>query len=145
MAHPKGEIEKPVALTKEVQEHIVTSLLKGNYLNTACLSAGITRWTFYHWKNRFDNGDPDAQVYADFFNNIKRAECRGEELTLDRLSEGSPGWQAQAWKLERRWPQRWGKKDRTPVPPKATKDLKDMTPEEFDAYKQSVATGKDSG
>jgi hypothetical protein len=142
MAHPKGEITKPVALTPDVQAQIVTSLMNGNYLTTACAAAGITKWTFYHWKNRLDAGDPLAGVYADFFNAVERASAISEQVALGKLVVGSPGWQALAWFLERRFPNKWGKKDRTPVPPKPPKALEAMTPEELDAYKQSLGTSK---
>jgi hypothetical protein len=135
MPYPKGNILKPVALTPEVQQAIIVSLTKGNYLNTACESSGVTRWTFYHWKNRFDEGDPDAQIYADFFNSIKRASAIGEALALERLQTGSTGWQAYAWFLERRFPARWGRKDQLTV---KGKDVKKLTDEELEA----IAEGK---
>jgi hypothetical protein len=84
-----------------------------------------------------------ADVYADFFNAVARASAISEQVALGKLVVGSPGWQALAWFLERRFPNKWGKKDRTPVPPKPPKPIEQMNAEELAAYERELDKGKD--
>jgi hypothetical protein len=131
-------------LDHEVQQNIITLLTKGNYLKTACIAAGITYSGFRHWQKRWEDGDPAAtERFGEFFSKIETAVRIGEAAALDRLMSGGPNWQAQAWFLERRFAPRWGKQDRSPVPPRPKKPIADMTPDELDEYERSLDAGKD--
>jgi transposase len=137
----RNKLVRPRALTPEVQKGIIEALARGNYITTACQASGISFEGFRHWRARWESGDPLAMEFDDFFASIEKAISVGEMTALDRLGHGAPGWQAQAWFLERRFPQRWGKKDRTPVPPKAPKPLSEMTPEELDEHERKLGKG----
>lgn len=106
----KNQLVRPQALTPEVQAEIVKALTEGNYLSTACEAAGITYAAFWHWRKRWEDGDPTAQVYADFFDAVKRAIGVAERNLLNTVGQGAMGWQGSAWILERRFRKRWGKK-----------------------------------
>ena len=136
------QLQRPRALSREVQQRIITLLAEGNYLFVACEAAGLTYSGFRHWQRRWEDGDPVAQEFADFFESVKRAVAVGEVNALRELTAGDPGWQSRAWFLERRFPQRWGRKDRTPVQPKPPKPIDQMTPDELDAYERSLDAGK---
>ena len=62
-------------LTPEVESKIISMLMDGNYITTACLAAGITRVTFYDWKKR---GEQGKQPYAKFLQHVEEAESIGE-------------------------------------------------------------------
>jgi transposase len=131
------DLARPYVLTAETQATIIELLAQGNYVTTACARAGITRFCFYHWRRRWEAGDPDAQKYDDFFNACEKASAQAEASALVEVRAGAPGWQGNGWFLERRFPKRWGKQDRSPVPP-PDKPLKDMTDEELERYGKRV-------
>jgi transposase len=133
-------LERPTVLTPEIQQEIVQALADGCYLSVACTAAGITVSGFNHWRLRWEQGDPDAQKFSDFFVAVKMASGVAERNALARLKQGPQNWQSLAWFLERRFPQRWGRKDREPVksPPPPDKPLEEMTDEELDRYHQQI-------
>jgi transposase len=102
-------------LNDEVQAIIVGALRAGNYVETAAQAAGITKVTLYEWLKRGEE-EPES-IYADFANAVEKARAESEQRDIgiiDRAAhDGS--WQAAAWKLERRFPQRWGRLVRTEV------------------------------
>lgn len=141
MPYPKGEVVRPAALTPECQKLIVGYLAEGNYLETACRASGITSATFRHWRQRAEQGDPDAQQYADFFAVCKTAMAVGEVNALREVKSGRQGWQGSAWYLERRYPGRWGKKDKLELDMRKTDDMSQKTDEEL----ASIARGQGGG
>jgi len=132
----RGPAGRPRSLTREVQALILELLKAGNFLDTACLAAGTTRHCFYHWRRRWMAGDPDAQEYGEFFNNIKKAIAVGEVTLVAKVTRAGPNWQAAAWMLERRHYRRWGKKDVVVVKGARKKDLSDLSDEELDDIKK---------
>src|SRR3954467_12213347 len=71
-------VERPRALTPEVQRDILRFMSMGAFLSPACRAAGISVDTFYHWRKRCEGGDREAQVYADFFGAFACACARAE-------------------------------------------------------------------
>lgn len=102
-------------LTPEVQDVIVTALRAGNYAETAAAYAGINETTYYRWLARGEE-QPDS-IYGQFRQAVKEAQAAGEVRLvslIDRAAQ-SGTWQAAAWKLERKYPERWGRTIRTEV------------------------------
>jgi transposase len=107
---------RKTSLTPKVQSIIVEAIEKGNYANTACWLAGISDVTYYHWKQRGERGE---EPYASFLKAVKEAEAKAEADALKIITEAARNsWQAAAWYLERKKPDKWGRKER------ATKDDK---------------------
>lgn len=104
--------DRPTVLTPEAQRIITNAVAEGSHLSVACRAAGITYSNFAHWRKRCEEGDETAQRFADFFDDIKRASSVAEIMALSKLKEGEQGWQSLAWFLERRFPDRWGKRDK---------------------------------
>lgn len=104
-------------LTQEVQELIVSALRAGNYQETAARFAGISKPTFYRWMERGESEAEEDQKYRDFRDAVEKAKAVGEVLDLkvinDAAQDGS--WQAAAWKLERKFPHKWGRMVRAEV------------------------------
>ncbi len=100
---------KPSTLTPEVHDRIVEALRSGCYLETAAAYAGVPRATFYEWLRRGRAGDGDRFVrLADAIEKaLADAELR-DLLTIARASESQ--WQASAWRLERRYPEKYGRR-----------------------------------
>jgi hypothetical protein len=93
----------------------VDALARGHFLKTACALAGVTPQAFHYWRRRWEKGDPDAQGFADFFVAVGKASAEAEIEALEKLLRGGPGWRAQAWFLERRFPRRWGARTKAEV------------------------------
>jgi hypothetical protein len=129
-----GYLPRPYALTVDVQGQIVASLREGNYVSVACRAAGTTYDTFRHWERRWEDGDPVAQQFADFFMASRKAQALAETEALRRVREGAPGWQGSAWYLERRFSARWGRRATIAVDgPRLLEDLSKLTDEELEA------------
>ena len=124
-ARGKGQ---PTKLTDTVQAKVLEALRAGSYKTVAAAYAGVSVSSIYHWLE-WGEADLEAEkesIYADFFQAVKKAEADHEVtalLVLDRAaSTGKGSWQAAAWKLERKHPDRWGRRQR----------VEGLTPEEFD-------------
>jgi hypothetical protein len=62
-------------------------------------------------------GQEGCGVFRDFRAAIKKAQARAEENALKRIQTASrKQWQAAAWWLERKYPERWGKRERVERP-----------------------------
>ena len=103
---------RPTKLTPERQKAICDDLRTGCYVETACVRAGIDESTFYRWLEKARSG---RRPYSDFRDAVKKAEADAEVLlagTVMRvaLNPENPNWQAAMTMLERRHPERWGRR-----------------------------------
>lgn len=133
---------RPTEITDELIEKICNALKLGAYVETAAALSGIEKKTFYNWVKRgarepgtifekFLHAVEEAQAQAeardllviDRAANGQKAEYERDpstgRLVLDDegkpvvLQRGiPPNWSAAAWRLERRFPRRWGRLDR---------------------------------
>ncbi len=78
------------------------------YVDAAAV-AGIHQATFYLWKAKGEKAK--SGLYFEFYEALKRAESEGERALLARIHKaGQEGaWQANAWILERRHRDKWGR------------------------------------
>lgn len=106
------QLERPRALTPEVQAKIIQYMAEGNYFAPSCIAAGTTVETVEYWRKLYEAGAEHAQTFADFFSALARARAVAEVNALSDLNTGRPGWQARAWFLERRYRNRWGNKQK---------------------------------
>jgi hypothetical protein len=130
-------LEKPRALTPATQVRIVESLAAGNFLSIACSQARVSRRCWYYWRRLVDRGCEHAQVYAPFFEACEQAMAIAEQAALRTIRSGAPGWQGSAWFLERRFPDRWGR--RTTVTLRGVpKDLTTLTDDQLDDLERRI-------
>lgn len=94
-------------LTPEVQEAICLSLRLGNFRETAAAQAGVSSRTLRNWLRAAAEGkDP---VYVAFAQALDLAEATGETRDVAKMRQaGGEDWRSIAWRLERRFPKRWG-------------------------------------
>jgi len=81
---------------------------------TACALVGISEQTYYEWLRK---GGEGKQPYGEFLESVKKAEAKAEELAVGTvirvgLDPENPNWQAAMTYLERRYPERWGRRNR---------------------------------
>lgn len=102
----------------DVRERIETALRAGAYREQAALHGGISVSTFYRWMKEgeaaHDAGIPIAESpHRQLWEAVQNAEASGELHLLAIIKEQAPkSWQAAAWILERKYPNKWGRFDR---------------------------------
>ena len=97
-------------LTKKVCDRICDGLRKGNYVTTCCRACGISTVTYYNWKKRGEEGE---EPYVTFLERVEEAEAEGEMVHVEIIHDTavSGNWLSSAWLLERKYPQRFGKRE----------------------------------
>ena len=163
---------RPTKLTPELQDEIIKVIRSGNYIETACAYVGINKSTFYDWlkrgareKDRIAK-NPRAKVrksekpFVDFSNAIEKALAHAEIRDVAIIGKAAEeNWQAAAWRLERKFPDRWGRKDKYslehsgkdggPIETSHTEelDLSNLTDKELEQLEKIIAkstvTGRD--
>jgi hypothetical protein len=105
---------RPSKLTPEVHAHIVKAIKIGNYAQVAARSAGIGETTFYRW---LEQGEAEeAGIYRDFWEAVKEAEAASEMTAVQHILNAMEGsWQAAMTYLERRYSDRWKRRDRQEI------------------------------
>ena len=102
---------RPTKLTSEVQARLVQAIEAGNYYEAACGYAGITYTTFRNWMIKGENAK--SGKYHEFFDAITRAEAVAEVRMVAQWQQHMPeDYRAIRDFLERRFPERWGRKDK---------------------------------
>src|SRR3972149_1199676 len=82
----------------------------GNYATVAAQAAGISDATYYNWLKRGRDGE---KPFLDFLEAIKKAEADRETYRVSHIiSASAEHWQAAACWLERKFPERWGRRDK---------------------------------
>jgi hypothetical protein len=101
---------RPSKLTPQVCQKIVDALRAGNFIQTAAEYAGVDRSTVHDWLRR---GKRERQgQYRDFVEQVRKAEADSEVRDLAIISKAAleGTWQAAAWRLERKFPERYGRR-----------------------------------
>lgn len=102
---------RPNKLTPEIQQKIVDAIRMGNYIETAAAFAGINKSTLYDWLKK--GARSKSGKFREFSNAVEKALAESEIRDVAVISAASKdNWQAAAWRLERKFPDRWGRKSR---------------------------------
>lgn len=126
----KARVGRPTKITEELSQKIINAIKLGAYVETAVSMAGVSKSTFYNWNDRgnrelervtkikgadaelyVDDFDPREYPFVEFLDAINEALALSEVRDLSRIDRAAETqWQAAAWKLERKNPERWGKR-----------------------------------
>lgn len=118
---------RPSKLTEEVKDKLVKAISQGNYYEAACSYAGISYSTFREWMNKGaaeqdaaeeqeGQEEQEGTEFSDFLEAIKKAESAAELRLVQEWQKHIPNnWQAIATFMERRYPDRWGRRERRDV------------------------------
>lgn len=102
---------RPSKLTDEVKKKLIDAIKLGNYYEAACAYAGIDYTTFRKWMQQGEKATKGR--YFELFEAIKRAEAEAEARMVAMWQKAMPeDWRAIATFLERRHPERWGRRDK---------------------------------
>lgn len=97
---------RPKAITPEIEEAILRTIRLGLHAERAAQAHGVSPRTL----RRHRKANPG------FVLSIKEAEAAAESGMLGRIfMHMDKHWQSIAWMLERRWPERWAKKEQIQV------------------------------
>lgn len=99
-------------LTPELQENFCKAIENGDSILGACGYVGITERTYYNWMDRA----AEAKTRTKF---VKFKECvdKAKAKALHNFEQvithaSTEHWQAEAWMLERRHPNLYGKREK---------------------------------
>lgn len=100
---------RPTKLTPDTQQRITQAIQLGATYELAALYGGVTYATFYNWMKAGEEAKSGALF--DFFNAVKAAEGKAAVQWLAKIEAAANdgAWQAAAWKLERRYPNEYGR------------------------------------
>lgn len=120
---PVSQGGRPTKLTATVQDTICEALRRGCYYEMAAALAGISVRTLRNWLRAGaravedeSNGrviDTQDRLLAEFLAACGQAEAAMEHDALGEICRhGEKEWTAHAWRLERRWPEKYGRRER---------------------------------
>lgn len=102
---------RPTKFTDEVKEKLLQAIRDGNYWQAACGVAGVDYTTVRKWITLGTLAQKGK--FFDFFNAIKDAEAEAEARAVKQWQTQMPNnWQAARDYLERRFSDRWGRRDK---------------------------------
>jgi transposase len=110
----KGAGGRPPKLSKEVESTIVNWVAAGNYFDTACSLAGVSKSSGYAWVKA--GRAQKRGRYREFLDALNRARAEAETRLLAHIDNQAAGeWRAAAWRLEHMFPNRYRDKKRMEV------------------------------
>ena len=110
MANVRNTIKKKGGrpASEDAVYRVLEGIKAGMSYEGACGVARVTYNTFLNWRKR---GEVETSgKYFKFFQELRYAEAIAEAEMLKKLKE-DPDTKWVAWRLERRFPDRWGKKE----------------------------------
>jgi hypothetical protein len=100
-------------LNKDMIDKMCAVISGGNYAKVAFEMVGVSYTTYYRWVDlgRKDTEKGKESIFHEFYDALKKAEAAREASWVMAINN-DPSWQSKAWMLERRYPDRWGQKNR---------------------------------
>jgi transposase len=158
---------RPNKLTKEIQDKIVHSIKAGNYIETAAVYSGITKKTLYNWMKRANDEltrldqQPRAKMkkseapFVEFLHAVEEALAFSEARDVNIIAKAAEeDWKAAAWRLKRKFPDRWGDKIETdlkvsgkdggPIQTETTINLSSLSDEELSSLETILTKTTDT-
>lgn len=109
---PKKRRGPKPGITDELTARICVAIVVGASLDGAAAACGVPPSTFWDWLKR-GRAEDAIPVYRDFVDQVEQALGRFElekSSVIDKASRKE--WTAAAWQLERRFPDRYGRRTR---------------------------------
>ena len=105
----KRKVGRPPKLTPKLQAAVVEVLSGGNSIRIACDYVGIHQSQFCRW---MDEEAFPAKEFREFRVAIKKAIAQAdkEDVEIIRKAAKNGDWKAAMTRLERRYPQEWGRR-----------------------------------
>lgn len=99
-------------LNKKLITEAAGLLRAGNYAETAAACVGISQATWYNWLKDAREQDKPDPLKVEFLEAVEKATAEAERKYVKVIEKATArNWQAAAWWLERRMPDKWGRRD----------------------------------
>lgn len=142
---------RPSILTPEFILQYCTLLKQGHHAGPAAQSLGVHPRRVYDWIARGAAGD--GGIYEEFSDAVLRSQAEAEVEDLNRINKAANEGNIRAieWKMERRYPDRWGQKVHVEVKEQLGRELLErlrekLDPSEFGKVAHALlGDGSDSG
>lgn len=97
-------------LDESVWQRLNQAISVGAYIEDACVFAGISSRQFRRWRELAEQG---VEPYAERWEEINKSESQSIVRNLFNIQNASNNgtWQASAWLLERKYPEKYGRKE----------------------------------
>jgi hypothetical protein len=98
-------------LNAELIEEASGLIKAGNFAVVVCQYLHISQAAYYEWlaRGQDDLDNNIKSIYVEFMESIKSAEAEAEIRNVSIIQSAAiTTWQAAAWHLERKHPDRWG-------------------------------------
>ena len=108
----QANLGRPPKLTAELIEHICDFISSSQSISAISRLVQISESTFYRWLSKAKQPGAE-QVYVDFAARVEEAVQFSEVEALQRIryaSRRDEHWRAAAWILERRFPEKYGRR-----------------------------------
>ncbi|MDR3606246.1 MAG: hypothetical protein P4M08_02570 [Oligoflexia bacterium] len=111
--YPKSSTPK---LTEELIDKLAVVIRHGAYIETAAAFCGVHKDSLYRWL-KMAASDEATELHHKLNDALKRAMAEAEVRDLSVINKAAQEgiWQAAAWRLERKHPERWGRQARLEV------------------------------
>lgn len=136
---------RPTKLTPALQAKVVEAIRAGNYIETAAAYAGVSKVTLYDWMRR--GNEQKSGRFREFLNAVEKAlgDSEARDVALIGKAAGED-WKAAAWRLERRFPDRWGRREKHELSgpkggPVEVVSLAHLSDEELDQVERALSRG----
>lgn len=105
--HIKGSTPK---LTKQLITNLSEIIKSGAYIETAAAMCSISKDTLYRWL-RESQKESATPLQQDLFIKLRKAMAEAELRDISTIDKAAQegAWKAAAWRLERKYPSRWGR------------------------------------
>lgn len=109
-----GRPGRPTKFAPKVVKKLLKALRNGATYTAACSYAGISYYTFNKWLKKGEQAKRGK--FRRFFEEVQEAEHEAELKCIQAWMSQIPNdWRAAKDFLERRFPDRWGKRDTTTI------------------------------
>lgn len=112
MTERKNKGGRPSKATEETMNKILDGIKAGMSYEGACGVARVSWVTFDKWRKAGEAGE--SEKFIGFLRELRYAEAIAEAEMLKKLKE-DPDTKWVAWRLERRFPDRWGRVNQNKV------------------------------
>lgn len=105
---------RPTILSFELIKDFYEVISLGVYVKQACNYLGVNVRYYYQWMAHGEKDEEQGKetIYAHFYLAMKKALDIAEVNAINEIQKATKNtWQAAAWYLERRAPDRWGRRD----------------------------------
>ena len=126
---------RPTKLTPEALAQVEQLVRAGTTIDVAAAAVGVNRATIYRWLAAGEKARKGTHT-RELRDRVERARAESESVLVARIGAAAAkgSWQAAAWLLERRWPERWMKPTERPIgdaPAAAPADERDLDKDPF--------------